>query len=59
MRLENCLHLACLVCGEIIQDDMDLLVRFAASDSLIEEVHELITCMAVRGVAEDLTGFDI
>jgi hypothetical protein len=57
--LQKLLHLPGLVCRQIVQNDVNVLMRFTAGDDLFEEVHELGAGVALGSLALHLSGLHI
>ena len=45
--------------GQVIQDDVDFLLRFASAHDLIQKADELLAGVPYRGLALNLTGAHI
>src|SRR5215472_10414489 len=49
MFCQKRLYLRGLVCRQIVEDDVDFLFRFTATDDLLQKAHELLTGMPWSG----------
>ena len=51
LLLKELVNQASFVGGEVVEDDVDLLLGRALSDNLFEEINEVLTCVASCGFA--------
>ena len=56
VSLQELLNLVGLVCGQIIENDVNLLARLAAGDDLFEEADELRAGVSLGSLALHLSG---
>jgi len=59
MLVKKLLHLGCFVGGQIVQNDVDLLLALAFANDLLEEGHEFVTGMPGSRFTVHLPGFHI
>src|ERR1700748_3319401 len=59
MRRQECRYLSCVVGGEIVGNDMDLLARSTKGDHLVEEGDELFAGVAPGRFALNLAGLHV
>lgn len=59
MVVEELLDSLGLVCGEVVENDVDFLVGRLTGDEIFEEGDELLTGVAADGLAQDFSGFGV